>query len=112
MVAALLGYCGLRVVTLDRVPGLQEIPDIVAVDLNHDVLLVECSLKLPNAENKFEKLANRRDALRGSLDKAGLVTAKLFAVLATTQPNANLAPTRMTRARQVYSFGDAKICTT
>lgn len=85
-VAALLSLSGFRVMAVDRVPHLNGIPDIVAADAAENILLVECTLDLPHADNKLSRLSNRRRAIREKLDEAGLTDTQALAVLAVALP--------------------------
>ena len=94
-VAALLSLAGFRVIAVDHVPGFQGIPDIVAAERNGDILLVECTLKLPNADNKLDKLSRRHQFVRENLDRAGLGHARALALLAVAQPTQKIAPYKL-----------------
>lgn len=89
---AILAMRGFRVLNLDKVPGLQEIPDIVAVDADNNILVVECTLNLPNAEMKLAKLLRRRDAIRRGLDDKDLRDIKVVGILAVAQTPDTLRP--------------------
>jgi len=91
-VAALLAMAGFRVVTVDHIRDLGEVPDIVAVDKRDNILLVECTLKLGNADSKLDKLALRHRVVRELLDSKGLQEKKVIPLLAVAQPSDRVAP--------------------
>lgn len=90
--STILALSGARSFSIDHLPGLGEVPDIVAADANSNLLLIECTLKLPNATDKMSKLAQRRLALETALEKAGMAHVRMVALLACSWPNEKLAP--------------------
>jgi SepF-like predicted cell division protein (DUF552 family) len=85
-VAAMLSLVGFRLITVDRIPDLQEVPDIVAADPNGNLLLVECTLNLPRADDKLDKISRRFRTVRDALDNAGFETTRVLPVLAVALP--------------------------
>ncbi|MBU6297005.1 MAG: hypothetical protein KJS68_02075, partial [Alphaproteobacteria bacterium] len=82
-VAAMLSLCGFRTLSVDRLPGLNKLaPDIVAADTKGNLLIVECTVKLPKADDKLGNLFNRYKAIREGLDRAGLDHIQTLPVLA------------------------------
>lgn len=85
-VNAILSLAGFQTAAVDRIPDLGEMPDILASDPIGNLLVVECTLKLPNATDKFDKLFNRAEAIRLALHRVGLTQLRVLAVLATVIP--------------------------
>lgn len=85
-VAAMLSLSGFRLLSLDRVPELEEAPDIVAADPRGNLLIVECTLSVPNAADKMGKLFRRHHTIREQLDRAGLDRVQTVPLLALTLP--------------------------
>jgi len=84
-VAAVLAMRGFSVITADRIPGLQEVPDILAADADGNILVVECSLKLPNSDDKIAKLHRRRETVVRALAGTRQADRGVIAVLAIPQ---------------------------
>jgi hypothetical protein len=85
-VAAILAMRGFRVITADRIPNLQEAPDILAADADGNILVVECTLNLPHSEDKLAKLHRRREAVRRAFKGTRQAGTEIIAVLAISQP--------------------------
>lgn len=82
-VLSLLGMHGFATVALDRIPHVQEIPDIIAADHRGNLLVVECTLGMPNADNKLSDLYRKSHAIQDALLKIGRQDIQVVSVLAT-----------------------------
>jgi len=89
---AIFSLAGFKTAAVDRIPGLQEMPDIIASDPSGNLLIVECTLNLPKAADKLAILFNRAEAIRSALDDAGLTHVKVVSLLATLIPQEKLNP--------------------
>lgn len=98
-VAALLAMRGFSIITADRIPGLQEVPDILAADAGGNILVVECTLKLPNTEEKIAKLHRRRETIRRAFAGTRQADTEVLAVLAIPQSAQTLAAYQEQAAR-------------
>jgi hypothetical protein len=72
--------------------GLQEVPDIVTVDSEDNVLVVECTLNMPNTEQKLAKLLRRREFISNGFRDRNLANTHVVAVLAVAQSAGVLGP--------------------
>jgi len=88
-VAAILAIRGFRVITADRVPNLQDVPDIMAADADGNILVVECTLNLPKYDDKLGKLHRKREAVRRAFTDSNV---EVLGVLAVPQPEQVLQP--------------------
>jgi hypothetical protein len=91
-VAAMLSLVGFRVIAVDHIPGLQEVPDVVAADATGNLLVFECTLNLPNAADKLDKLSRRHETIRQGLNSVGLEHIRTLPVLAVALPRQKIAP--------------------
>lgn len=98
-VAAILAMRGFSIITADRIPGLQEIPDILAADTDGNILVVECTLKLPNTEEKIAKLHRRREIIQRAFAGTRQADTEVLAVLAIPQSAQTLAAYQEQAAR-------------
>jgi hypothetical protein len=90
-IASILSLAGFRVLAADHLPGLEEAPDIIAADTRGNLLVVECTLSLPNAADKMGKLSRRHHTIRQALDDVGLGYIKTISLLAVALPNDKIA---------------------
>lgn len=81
-VGALLAMRGLALASFDRIPGLNEAPDILAADARGNLLVVECTLD-PNGENKLSQASRKALAIRQSFGERGRNDINVVAVMAT-----------------------------
>lgn len=92
-VAAMLSLAGFRVIAADRLPDLGEVaPDVIAADTRGNLLIVECTLKLPKADDKIGKLFRRYKSICEGLDRAGWDRIQTLAVLAVALPRGDIVP--------------------
>ena len=89
-VAAILALRGFRVITADRIPGLQEVPDILAADADGNILVVECTLNTPNSEDKLAKLHRRREHIRRAFQGTRQSETEVLGLLAIPQTEETL----------------------
>jgi hypothetical protein len=89
-VSALLAMRGFKVINADHIPDLQDIPDILASDTRGNLMVVECTLELPNAKDKLAKLFRKFRTIRDGLDAAGLADVGVSPVLAVAIPKSHI----------------------
>jgi hypothetical protein len=97
---SLLGMRGLSTLVLDRIPHLQEIPDIVAADARGNLLVIECTLDLPNADNKLSQLYRKAQGIRHALGAKGRGDIQVIAILAASRTATELDGYREEAHRQ------------
>jgi hypothetical protein len=90
--SAILALAGFRLVAVDHLPGLEEMPDIIAADDRGNLLVIECTLSLPNADDKLAKLHHRHYVIRRALNEARLDHIETVPVLAVALPRTQLEP--------------------
>jgi hypothetical protein len=82
-VGALFHLLGFSSNVHGKIPKLQHGPDLVAFSPAGNVCVVECTLGLPNQNDKIAKLARRTTAAREGLTTAGFTALKVLPLLAT-----------------------------
>lgn len=97
---SLLGMRGLSTLALDRIPHLQEIPDILAADARGNLLVIECTLDLPNADNKLSQLYRKAQGIRSALEANGRSDIQVIAILAASRTATELDGYRAEALRQ------------
>jgi hypothetical protein len=92
VVSAMLGMRGFALAGFDGIPKLDEAPDIIASDIRGNILIVECTLDLPNGENKLTQASRKALAIQQAFLDHGRSDINVVAVLATTRTAVELLP--------------------
>lgn len=83
-VSTLCNLLGFSVVSYGRMPKLQEGPDIIAVTPAGKIVVIECTLGLPNRKDKLAKLVQRTTLVKEKLIAAGYGHLKIQAAIVTS----------------------------
>lgn len=82
-VSTLLNLLGFSVTNYGRIPKLQRGPDIIAISPAGHVGITECTVGLPNENDKLAKLVQRVKLIRDRLKETGHGVSQLQAVIVT-----------------------------
>jgi hypothetical protein len=82
-VSTLLNLLGFSVSNYGRIPKLQKGPDVIAISSAGNVGVVECTVGLPDRNDKLAKLVQRSTLIRDKLNTAGYRFLQLQAVIVT-----------------------------
>jgi len=82
-VSTLCNLLGFSVVSYGRMPKLQEGPDIIAVTPAGKIVVIECTLGLPNNKDKLAKLVQRTTLVKEKLTAAGYGDLQIQAAIVT-----------------------------
>ncbi len=82
-VSTLCNLLGFSVVSYGRMPKLQEGPDIIAVTPAGKIVVIECTLGLPNKKDKLAKLVQRTTLVKEKLTAAGYGDLQIQAAIVT-----------------------------
>jgi len=82
-VSTLCNLLGFSVVSYGRMPKLQEGPDIIAVTPAGKIVVIECTLGLPNKKDKLAKLVQRTTVVKEKLTAAGYGDLQIQAAIVT-----------------------------
>lgn len=83
VVSVLYNLLGFSVVSYGRLPKLQEGPDIIAVTPAGKIVVIECTLGLPNKKDKLAKLVQRTTLVKEKLIAAGYGHLQIQAAIVT-----------------------------
>jgi hypothetical protein len=89
-VALLAWMLGFSVGQIGQTPRLAEAPDFAGTTPNGDMLLVECTIGMLKADSKLQKLAERTQAVIGSLEASGNRHVRVLPVIVTALPRASV----------------------
>lgn len=100
-VAVLLYLLGFSAINLGGIPRLQDAPDAIVTSPQGHYAIVECTLGLPDRDDKLTKLFKRSQDLRGALDRAGLSQKKLLPVIVTALPRTTVPKIEAEKAQEL-----------
>jgi hypothetical protein len=89
-VAMLLGMLGFSVTQHGRTQKLSNAPDIIAITPGGHVAVVECTLGLPDQNDKTDKVLQRTETLRRALSNAGWPGVQLLPIVVTLLTKAEI----------------------
>lgn len=100
-VAVLLFILGFSNVNTGGIQRLQEAPDGLCCTPSGDYAIIECTTGHPDRDDKLSKLFTRAQALRGTMDRAGLQQRTLLSVLVTALARNDIPEAELTKAAEM-----------
>jgi hypothetical protein len=89
-VALLLGLFGFTTFHHGLIPTLQEAPDLLVFTEASQLAVIECTIGIPNENNKISKLIARVGRIRESLLNSGNAHVEVLPIIVTTSPRASV----------------------
>jgi hypothetical protein len=89
-VAMLLGMLGFSATQHGRSQKLSDAPDIIAITPAGNVVVVECTIGLPDQDDQVAKALQRAEALRRALARAGWSGVQVLPVVVSALPHAEI----------------------
>jgi len=65
------------------VPTLRDAPDLLAFTQANELLIIDCTIRFPNENNKVSKLLSRTDQIRAMLQSSGNAYIEILPVVIT-----------------------------
>ena len=100
-IAALLFILGFSNINLGGIQRLQEAPDGLCCTPSGEYAIIECTTGHPDRDDKLSKLFTRAQALRATMDRAGLQQRKLLSVLVTALAKNEIPEAELTKAAEM-----------